>query len=262
MKAEPWCGFCVEASPLGVSGDHWQWVVLLAGSAPGVKPLLRLLGLWGVAIVGVASTLEAGSTTEQLFCGSRGWTGTVLGTTDACRSPSMRRGGLMGAGAVGVVSEIGGLGLHGGEGLRALWLVDFDSSSCGSCWFCEGVSLSEGGGLVDSGGGSCCMLLCLEAPEPGISQLSVRRREPSCIRLVATTAFMAAWWHTHTLLTSQTHTLSFLYKEPLLRQNICSDKQSLHRESDSHSWLLGFSFHSVEVFFIFKHNLCIFYFSK
>ncbi len=180
-----------------VSGDHWQWAVLLAGSAPGVKPLLRLLGLRGVASVGVVSTLAAGSTTEQLFCGSRGWTGMVLGMTDACRSPSTRSGGLVGAGPVVVTSELGGLGLRGGEGLIALWSAGFDSSSCGGCWAGGGPSLSLGTGLVDSGGGSCCMLLCLEVPEPGISQLSVRRRELSCIRLVATTAFMAACRRTH-----------------------------------------------------------------
>lgn len=55
-----------------------------------------------------------------------------------------------------------------------------------------GPLLSEEAGLLGSGGGSLCRLPCLEAPEPGISQLSVRRLEPSCIRLVATTAFIAA----------------------------------------------------------------------
>lgn len=195
----------MKLKPSGVS-DHWQWAVLLAGSAPGVKPLLRLLGLGGVASVGLASTLEAGSIMEQLLCGSRGWTGMVLGTTDACRSPSTRKGGLVGVGPVGVTSELGGLGLLGGEGLRALWSAGFDSTSCDGCWSGGGASLSAGVGLVDSGGGSCCMLLCLEAPEPGISQLSVRRRELSCIRLVATTAFMAAC----DTFTINIHTLAFI----------------------------------------------------
>ena len=138
MKAETgryFVVFVVEASPPCLSGDYWQWAVLLAGSAPGVKPLLRLLGLGGVAAVGVASvgvavTLGAGSITEQLFCGSRGWTGMVLGMTDACRSPSTRSGGLVGAGPVGVTMAPGGLGLRGGEGLRALWSVGFDSFCC------------------------------------------------------------------------------------------------------------------------------------
>lgn len=91
-----------------LSADHWQWAVLLAEPAPGVKPLLRLLGLGGV---GGVSTLGAGSTMEQLFCGIRGFTGLVLGTTDACRSPSARSGGLVGAEPVGMTSELGGLGL-------------------------------------------------------------------------------------------------------------------------------------------------------
>lgn len=146
MELHHFCGlFVVVGNGVRVeclcfaSGDHWQWAVLQAGSAPGVKPLLRLLGLVCVARVGVASTPGAGSTTEQLFCGSRGWTSTVLGTTDACRCPSARSGGLVGAGPVGVTSELGGLGLRGGEGLRALRSVGFDSSSGG------------GGG----GGGGC-----------------------------------------------------------------------------------------------------------
>lgn len=176
--------------------DHWQWVLLLVGSAPDVKPLLRLLGLGGEPSVGVAPTLGVGSMTEQLFCGSRGWTSMLLGITDTCRSPSARSGGLVGMGPVGVTSELGSLGLCGGEGLRAFGSADFDSTSCGNCWSGGGASLSFWAEHADSGGGSCCMLLCLEAPEPGMSQLSVRRREPSCIRLVATTAFMAACQHT------------------------------------------------------------------
>lgn len=114
----------------------------------------------------------------------------VLGMADACRRPSARRGGLVGVGPVGVTSELGSLGLRGGEGLGAPSLVDFGSSFC--CPSAGRDSFVVGTGLVASGGGSCFMLLCLDAPEPGISQLSVRRREPSCIRLVATTAFMAA----------------------------------------------------------------------
>lgn len=174
------------------SGDHWQWAVFVVGSTPGngVKPLLRLSGLGGVANGGEVLVLEAGSNTEQLFGGSWGWTGMVLGMADACRRPSARRGGLVRAGPVGVTSAIGSLGLRGGEGLGALSSVDF-----GASFFCPSAgrhSFAVGAGLVASGGGSCCMLLCLDAPEPGISQLSVRRREPSCIRLVATTAFMAA----------------------------------------------------------------------
>ena len=95
----------------------------------------------------------------------------------------------VGAGPVGVASELGGgSGVRGGDGVRARWSEGFDLSS----WSGGGGSSSVGEGLVDSGGGSCCMLLCLDVPEPGISQLSVRRRELSCIRLVATTAFMAA----------------------------------------------------------------------
>lgn len=109
------------------SADHWQWAVLLGGPPPGVKPLRRLLGLGGVAGVGVASTLEEGSTTEQLFWGRRGWTGAVLGMTDACRSPSALRGGLTGAGPVAVMSEVGGFGLRGGD--AAFWSVDFDPPS-------------------------------------------------------------------------------------------------------------------------------------
>lgn len=60
-----------------------------------------------------------------------------------------------------------------------------------------GPTLSEGEEL-DSGGGTLCRLPCLDVPEPGISQLSVRRLEPSCIRLVATTAFIAACRRRHT----------------------------------------------------------------
>ena len=61
-----------------------------------------------------------------------------------------------------------------------------------------GVASPAGGAWSVSGGGSCCMLPCREAPEPGSSQLSVRRLELSCIRLVATTAFIAAWNAQHT----------------------------------------------------------------
>lgn len=172
---------------------HWQWAASVAGSTSGTKPLLRLLRPGGVASVGVMSNLEAGSTTEKLFCGSRGCTSMVLGRTDTCLSPSARSGGLLEL----VASELGGLGLCGGEGLRALWSAGFSSLSHGCCWSAGGVALPSGAGSVHSGGGSCCMLLCLEAPDPGISQLSVRRREPSCIRLVATTAFMAACQHAH-----------------------------------------------------------------
>lgn len=179
------------ASLLCLSGDHWQWAVLLVGSTSGTKPLLRLLGPGGVGSVGVLSALEAGSTTEKLFCGSRGCTSMVLGRRDACLSPSARSGGLLGL----VASELGGLGLCGGEVLRALRSAGFESSSCACCCSGGGASLPSGVGSVHSGGGSCCMLLCLEAPDPGISQLSVRRREPSCIRLVATTAFIAACQH-------------------------------------------------------------------
>lgn len=191
--------FCVGLEA-ALSGDHWQWAVLLLGSAPGMKPLLRLLGLGGEPRRGVASALRAGSMTEQLFCGSRGWTSIDLGMTDACRSPSARSGGLTRAGPVGVASglgELGELGLGGGEGLRALWSSSLDSACCGTSWSGGVTSFSSGTGLVDSRGGSCCMLLCLEVPEAGISQLSVRRLEPSCIRLVATTAFMAACRHKH-----------------------------------------------------------------
>lgn len=105
---------------LCLSRDHWQWAVLLAGSAPAINPLLMLLGLGGVACTVVASSLEACSITEQLFCGRRGWTGRDLGMTDACRSPSARRGGLVGVGPVVITSEVGGLGLRGGEGLGAV----------------------------------------------------------------------------------------------------------------------------------------------
>lgn len=198
-KPHYFCGYVKPkqsgASLLCLSGNHWQWVVLLAGSPAGMKPLLRLLGLGGVGSVGVVSTLEAGSTTEKLFCGSRGCTSMVLGTTDACLSPSALSGGLLGL----LASELGGLGLHEREGLWALRSAGFESSSCGSCCSGSGASLPSGVGSVHSGGGSCCMLPCLEVPDPGISQLSVRRREPSCIRLVATTAFMAACPHTHVI---------------------------------------------------------------
>lgn len=174
------------------NSDHSWWVVLLAGCTSDMNPLLRLSGLGGVASAGAVSTLQVGCTTEQLFCGNWGWTGTVLGMMDNCRSPSARRGGLVGEGPVGVTSELGGLELDGGEELGGFCLVDFASSFCCSCSLRGGDSFSVGVGLEDSVGGSCCMLLCLEVPDPGISQLSVRRREPSCIRLVATTAFMAA----------------------------------------------------------------------
>lgn len=116
-----------------LSADYWQLEVLLADSAPGVKPLVRLLGFGGVVRVGGASAREAGSIMEQLFCGGRGLTSLVLGMTDTCRCPSARSGGLVGAGPVVLTSELGGLGVEGGEGLRALWSADFDSSSCGDC---------------------------------------------------------------------------------------------------------------------------------
>ncbi|XP_019711344.1 protein FAM174C [Hippocampus comes] len=62
-----------------------------------------------------------------------------------------------------------------------------------SLWFSEGAAPSSlGAGAAASGGRSRCTLLCRDVPEAGISQLSVRRRDDSCIRLVATTAFMAA----------------------------------------------------------------------
>lgn len=189
-KAKPLDISC--ESEIAVTSVHWQGAVSVPGSAPGVKPLLRLLGLGGEPSGGVASALWTDSTTEQLFLGSRGWTSMDLGMTDACRRPSARSGGLTSVGPVGGAVELGGLGLHGGEGLAALWSTCLDSSFWGTCWS-EGVaSFSPGAESAVSGGGSCCMLLCLEVTEPGISQLSVRRRDPSCILLVATTAFMAA----------------------------------------------------------------------
>lgn len=197
IYVKSWNGWFLwpEWKTAALSVDYWQEVVLLAGSAPGEKPLLRLLGLRGKP-VDVSSTLALDSMTEQLFCGSRGWTSMDFGITDACLSPSPRSGGLVRARPVGVASGLTGLGLRGGEGLWALWSSNFDSASCGTCWSGEGTSLSLVAEPKDSGGGSCCMLLCREVPEPWISQLSVRRREPSCIRLVATTAFMAAFQHT------------------------------------------------------------------
>lgn len=158
-------GFCGMKEGNCCSVDYWQEAVLLAGSAPGEKPLLRLLGLRGEP-GDAASTLAVDSMTEQLFCGSRGWTSMDLGITDACRSPSARSGGLVRAGPVGVASDLSGLGLRGGEGLRALWSSSFDSASCGTCWSGEGASLSPVAEPEDSGGGSCCMLLCREVPEP------------------------------------------------------------------------------------------------
>lgn len=96
---------------------------------------------------------------EQLFLGGLGGATADL----ACRWASVRSGGL-----------VGGL-------LCSLWLS-------------EGVAPSSLGAAAAaaSGGRSCCTLLCRDVPEAGISQLSVRRRDDSCIRLVATTAFMAA----------------------------------------------------------------------
>lgn len=176
----------------GSGPSYW-----LAGSASDVKPLLRLSGLCGVASARVLSPWEAEPIREQLFGGTCVCTSIVLGTTDVCRSPSARSGGLVRT-VVGVGSELGTLELWEGQGLGVRWSLLFDWSSCG-CSPGGVVSLSSKVGLAGSGAGSCCMLLCLEAPEPGISQLSVRRREPSCIRLVATTAFIAACkTHTHT----------------------------------------------------------------
>lgn len=119
---------------------------------------------------------------------------------DSCRSPSARRGGLdggLGAELAPVTSSVlggleegpvfpGGVGpaVSEGAGLdEGAGLVISDET---------GPLLSEEAGLLGSWGGSLCRLPCLDAPEPGISQLSVRRLEPSCIRLVATTAFIAA----------------------------------------------------------------------
>lgn len=131
--------------------------------------------------------------------------------TDSCRSPSARRGGLegaLGAEPVAVTSSVlGGLDegpvFPGGAEQAASKGGGLEEGADLVVSNRAGPVASEGEGLLDSGGGTFCRLPCLDAPEPGISQLSVRRLEPSCIRLVATTAFIAACrgQHTHT----QTH---------------------------------------------------------
>lgn len=120
---------------------------------------------------------------------------------DSCRSPSARRGGLerlLGAEPVAVTSSLlcdlkeGPVFPEGAEpAASARGGLDNGASLVVSN--SAGPMTSEVAEPLDSGGGTLSRLPSLDAPEPGISQLSVRRLEPSCIRLVATTAFIAAW---------------------------------------------------------------------
>ncbi len=161
---------------------YWHSAVLQPASTLMVKPLLRFLGLGGVVLAGEGSCLPPGST-EQLFLGTLGRTTGAFRSTEVCLCPSAIRGGRVGMGPESTEGLDLWVGWRGGlEGLGA------PSSTCSD------PSLMAMGSIWESSVLSFCMLLWREVLSAlGISQLSVRRRELSCIRLVATTAFIAAW---------------------------------------------------------------------
>lgn len=196
----PWCIFNLlpqNESPFPYDScsthSHWHWVVLLLVSTSTIKPLLIFLGLGGVGRTGEGSRLSTGAT-EQLFAVIRGRTTAVLGMTDSCLSPSGLRGGRVGGRPgghpAGSGRAAGFFGLHCGRA----WMSGVDWLGGGAfSSVSPGVSLVWLCWLRQSGADSFCMLFSRAGlSDPGLSQLSVRRREPSCMRLVATTAFIAA----------------------------------------------------------------------
>lgn len=142
-----------------------------------------LLGLGGLARTGKGSCLTPGST-EQLFFGILGLTTGAMAMTVVCLSPSAFRGGLVGMLSTVRVDDFG---------LRGVWIEELGSCDIS---FSSVLSMPSSTGMDSvwvSMGASFAKLHCLEFFSAlGISQLSVRRLEPSCMRLVATTAFMAA----------------------------------------------------------------------